>query len=336
MTTTNQQSRNLKTISRSVVRISKLAALQTFGCAMALNCFAGQATKWEQVPAAVQATVLANGGVAGQPVDRENGTDHGKAIYEAGVKGKDGRVADLVITEDGRLLETKHDADDDAAAERGKAARAKQVLAGVKFSHPRDIYHPYLPLACLKQDVLTGTEGGKKTRVERTLLPDKHKVFTISGQSVENRAFINDVLEEVATDYFAQDDFGTVYYLGEDVDEYDENARLTRHKPANDAWLVGGDTPVPGVILLAHPKVGDKFRSEDVSEEVSESDEVVAVGETVAVPAGTFTNCLRVRETLGNGSIEFKYYAPGVGVVREVPADGDEVLVSHTVNEARR
>ena len=89
-------------------------------------------------------------------------------------------------------------------------------------------------------------------------------------------------------------------------------------------------TNAPGVILPAHPKVGDKFKSEDVNQEIHEEDEVVAVGETVSVPAGTYEHCVKVKEVLADGEIEFKFYAPGVGVAREVPAGGDVVLKSHT------
>jgi len=32
---------------------------------------------------------------------------------------------------------------------------------------------------------------------------------------------------------------------------------------------------------------------------------------------------------LADGTIEFKYYAKGVGVVREVPTDGESLLKSH-------
>ncbi|MEI6077918.1 MAG: hypothetical protein WCS94_20220, partial [Verrucomicrobiota bacterium] len=98
----------------------------------------------------------------------------------------------------------------------------------------------------------------------------------------------------------------------------------------DDAWLTGKDTPVPGVIIPAHPKLGDKFKSEDVSDKIDETDEVVAVGESTTVPAGTFENCVKIKETLADGSVEFKWYAPGVGVVRETPATGDERLIFHT------
>jgi hypothetical protein len=296
----------------------------------ALICSAGTELKWADVPEVVRAAVLANGGMVGQTVDRENQGHNvdSQTVYEASVKDKTGNGADIVIKADGTLVETKHDDAADAAVE--KADAAKKVFAGVKFSHPRDLTNPYLPLASLKQDVLEGAEDGKKVRVERTALPDKHKFFKIAGQKVdaavfEDRAWLNGELEEVATDYFAQDDDGNIYYLGEDVYEY-TGGKLTGH---DGAWLLGKDTKTPGLIMPAHPHVGDQFKSEDVSKEISESDEIVSLSETVTVPAGTYQNCLKIAEHPAGEDVEYKYYAPGVGVVREVPAGGDEQLVSH-------
>ena len=311
--------------------MATLALALASGGALTSTCHAGTAVKWSDVPEAVRAAVLANGGTAGQSVDRENEKKNGLAIYEAGVKAKDGSIADLVITADGKLVETKHDDAADRAAEQAKGAKGKKVSATMRFSHPRDITNPLLPLAYLKQDVLEGTEGGVKVRVERTMLPEMHRTFEIAGQTVESlvmedREFKNGELAEVTLDYFAQDDEGNVYYLGEDVDEY-ENGKVVNHE---GAWLLGKDTQNPGVMIPAHPKVGDKFKSEDVNKEIHEDDEIVSVSETVSVPAGTYENCVKVKETLADGTSEFKFHAPGVGWVREVPAGGDEVLMSHT------
>ena len=320
------------------MKLNLSLTLAALGIALASTCQAGTELKWKDAPEAVRATVLANGGVEGQTIDRENGKKNGMSFYEASVKDKDGNVGDLVITEDGKLVEVKYDDAADRATELAAAAAKKPKESGAalsmgKFSHPRDIHNPYLPLAYLKQDILDGSEDGKKTHVVRTLLPDKHKTFMLNGEAVEalvmeDRAFENGELAEVATDYFAQDDFGTVYYLGEEVDEY-ENGKLTSHN-GPDAWMLGKDTQTPGIIMPAHPKVGDKFKSEDVSKEINESDEVISVSATATVPAGTFNNCVEIKETLADGKIEYKYYAPGVGVVREVPSSGDELLISHT------
>src|SRR5438874_10902001 len=46
---------------------------------------------------------------------------------------------------------------------------------------------------------------------------------------------------------------------------------------------------------------------------------IVSVSETVKTPAGEFTNCLKVEETtpLQRFTTEYKYYAPGIGMVQD-------------------
>jgi hypothetical protein len=56
--------------------------------------------------------------------------------------------------------------------------------------------------------------------------------------------------------------------------------------------------------------------------------------ETVVTPAGTFANCLRVREKRGSGYERDVWYAPGVGMVRWSDANEEAVLVKmHTPTE---
>ena len=298
------------------------------GCVSTPKCSTGEAQKWEDVPAAVRATVLAHGGKSG-PVDLENGKKDGKSIYEAQVLDKNGNASDPVITEDGKLVETKTDDAADRAAE--QAARAKKPSAAPRFSHPRDITNPYLPLASLKQDVLEGREDGATVRVERTAKPELHKTFKVGKQSVEtlaveDREVENGQLAEVAMDYFAQADDGTVYYMGEDVDEY-KDGKVVSHE---GAWMYGKDTKRLTPLLPGNPQVGDKFRSEDVSKTLFEDDEVLSLSETVTVPSGSYDDCLKIKETLPDGKVEYKYFAKGVGCIREVPEKGDVALRSHT------
>jgi hypothetical protein len=204
--------------------------------------------------------------------------------------------------------------------------------SAARFSHPTEITNPFLPLAALKQDVLEGKEGKKNVRIERTRMPQT-KTFQIDGQAVEamvveDREYENGALTEATLDYFAQADDGTVYYLGEDVDEY-RNGKVVGH---SGAWLYGKDTRNPGVMMPANPKIGDKFRSEDVPKITWEADEVIALYETVTVPAGVFSNCLKIKEVLSDGAIEYKYYAPGVGCVKEIPEEGEVLLKSHAIS----
>ncbi|MGZ4963391.1 MAG: hypothetical protein ACXWC8_12620 [Limisphaerales bacterium] len=208
---------------------------------------------------------------------------------------------------------------------------ASAPLDALKFKDPRSITNPYLPLASLKQDVLEGTEGGHKIRIERTAKPDVRKTFTIGDKTieslaVEDREIKDGELEEVAMDYFAQADDGTVLYLGEDVNEY-KDGKVVSHE---GSWLLGKDTKTPGVIMPARPRVGAKFKSEDVNQDIHEEDEVIAGSENVTVPAGSYQNCIKVKETLADGDVEYKYFAFGIGCVREVPKDGNVVLISHS------
>ena len=206
------------------------------------------------------------------------------------------------------------------------APRSAQV-AMPKFSHPRNITNPYLPLASLKQDVLEN----KSLRVERKARADVHKTIQVGGQTievltVEDREYnSNGELTEATLDYFAQDDDGNVYYLGEDVDEY-KNGKVNGH---SGAWLLGKDTQKPGLLMPAHPKVGDKFKSEDAPPITWEADEIVSLSETAAVPAGTFSNCLKIKERASDGDTEYKLYAPGVGCIEEIEGKDPLVLKSH-------
>ncbi len=128
-------------------------------------------------------------------------------------------------------------------------------------------------------------------------------------------------LKEVTIDYFAQDDAGTVYYLGEDVNNY-RDGKVVGHE---GAWEVGKASAKLGVLLPASPKVGDKFQPENVPGVTTEDDEVISTTETVKTAMGTYKNCIKVKETLSDGGIEYKVYAKGVGMI----VDDSLRLLSH-------
>jgi hypothetical protein len=132
----------------------------------------------------VRAAVLANGGQAAS-VDLESEKIGGKAVYEAVGKDKAGKEVNLVITEDGKLAQMKYDGAAEKAQEDAAAAKkAEKAFAKVKFSHPRDITNPYLPLTSLKQDILEGKEGSKELRIERTIKPELRKTFEGSSRQL--------------------------------------------------------------------------------------------------------------------------------------------------------
>ena len=129
--------------------------------------------------------------------------------------------------------------------------------------------------------------------------------------------FKNGRIIEAALDYFAQADDGSVWYLGEDVSNF-ENGVVVNH---DGTWLAGRDGP-GGMIMPAKPKLGDVFNSENIPGLVSEVDTVAATGLTVQTPSGPVGDAIRIRELPMDGKQEEKVYAPGYGEVSARDLDG--------------
>jgi hypothetical protein len=76
--------------------------------------------------------------------------------------------------------------------------------------------------------------------------------------------------------------------------------------------------------MRASPKVGDEYRQEYYEGEAEDMAEVLSLNESVTVPHGAFSNCVKTREwTPLESAIESnKYYASGVGFVLEIHTKG--------------
>jgi hypothetical protein len=196
------------------------------------------------------------------------------------------------------------------------------------FSDPTDIDNRYYPLTEFERCVLRGREDGARFRVVRRPL-DRTKRFIHNGEPVraaviQDREFEDGELVERTLDYFAQDDRGTVWYLGEDVDEI-EGGKVVGH---GGAWLYGEDTDRMGVGMPADPRVGSRWRHEDVPGGPIENDKVVAILDKATVRGETYHDVLKVRElTPPDEEPEFKLYAPRVGNIQERPPAGRIGLV---------
>lgn len=208
------------------------------------------------------------------------------------------------------------------------------VAIAVRFSDPTDIDNRYLPLAKFARCEFRGTEDGKRIRVVRRLLDRtrkfEHRGRTVRAAVIEDREFEEGTLKERTLDYFAQGDGGTVYYLGEHVDNY-EDGRVVDH---DGTWLYGKQTERMGVGMPARPRVGSRWKHEDVPGITTERDRVVAILRKVEVRGKTYRRVLKVRERIEpEGEREIKLYAPGVGNISERPPDGRLDLVRCTRKE---
>jgi hypothetical protein len=212
-----------------------------------------------------------------------------------------------------------------------ESVAAVPTVPGPRFTEPTVIDNPFYPLSSFQECTYEGREGGADVRGIRTRL-DRTERITWQGRSVDavvirHREFEDEELIEETLDYFAQSDDGAVYYLGEDVDTYENGVVVDHH----GQWRVGRETEVPGVIMAAEPTEGTWFRPEDVPPITLEQDIVIREGQSLTVAGGSYDDVIVVREILApDGDVEFKYYARGTGVIREEPPDGRVDLVSCT------
>jgi uncharacterized Fe-S cluster protein YjdI len=166
-------------------------------------------------------------------------------------------------------------------------------------------------------------EGGDE-RLEITVLNETKMVAGVNTRVVEEREWKKGKLSEVSRNYFAFcEQTRDVFYFGEDVDIY-ENDKVVKHE---GAWLAGANGNRAGLIMPGAPKVGMRYYQEIAPGVAMDRAEIVSVTETCKTPAGTFSRCMKVKETsaLEFFASEYKYHAPGIGLVR----DEDLVLVKH-------
>jgi hypothetical protein len=66
-------------------------------------------------------------------------------------------------------------------------------------------------------------------------------------------------VSEDTLDWYAQDTSGNVWYFGEDTKELDSNGNVIS---TEGSWQAGVNGAQQGVIMEAHPKVGDRYQQE--------------------------------------------------------------------------
>lgn len=161
--------------------------------------------------------------------------------------------------------------------------------------------------------VLKLTAG--KDRLTVSILPETKTVDGVTVGVLEEREEKDGQLIEVSRNYFATDPkTGDVYYFGEDVDNY-KDGRIINHE---SAWLAGEKGARFGLMMPGKPKAGDKFCQEIAPKVALDRVEIVSVDETVKTPAGTFRHCVHLQETTPlESDVSHKYYAPGVGMIKD-------------------
>ncbi len=139
---------------------------------------------------------------------------------------------------------------------------------------------------------------------------------------------VRDVVSEHGTpvertvDYYAQDKYGNVWYMGEDSFETNSQGKMVR---ASDSWLAGVKGGQPGIIMPGNPQPGDAYRQEYYPPgQALDEARVLSLDGTTTVPYGGKHSGLLVTSERSplEPQTEQKYYDPGLGEVMEKVVKG--------------
>lgn len=195
------------------------------------------------------------------------------------------------------------------------------------FSDGATIDNSWLPLIPGTQITLQGQAdrgGGLLPHVVVFTVTDLTKVINgVRTVVVWDRDINDGELEEAELAFFAQDDSGHVWNLGEYPEVYEDGAFVG----APDTWIAGLNDAEAGIHMLAHPGNGTSYYLQGYAPDIDFLDcaKVFKTGERTCGPVTCYDNVLVTDEISpleNGGGHQRKFHAPGVGIVK-VSAVGD-------------
>jgi hypothetical protein len=197
------------------------------------------------------------------------------------------------------------------------------------FSNPTKIDNKWLPLTPGTKFVLQGRSNrGNGMLPHRVvfIVTDLTKVIDgVRTVVLYDRDFNEDQLSEAELTFFAQDNDGNIWNLG----EYPEEYKNKQFHGAPSTWIAGIEQAEAGVQMLGRPKIGTPSYRQGLAPSVGFLDcaKVFQRGEKSCVPAGCYNNVLVTDEWSPldpSSGHQRKFNAPGVGVVQVAAVNDPE------------
>ena len=191
------------------------------------------------------------------------------------------------------------------------------------------IDNPFLPFKPGTSWVYDGVRDGQSLHDELVVTNGTKKIQGVTCVVVTDVATHEGKLVEKTEDWYAQDAAGNVWYFGEATATYDAAGNV---ESTDGSWEAGVDGAVAGIVMPASPKVTDSFRQEFYAGQAEDMFWVVSLDEKVDVPAGSYSSAIQTFEwtRLEPEVVDAKFYAEGIGMVREVALAGSEEHVELT------
>jgi hypothetical protein len=171
------------------------------------------------------------------------------------------------------------------------------------------------------------SKEGTSEKVVITVTRETKKILGVTTTVVHDVVTEGGKLVEDTWDWYAQDREGNVWYFGEATTKTEGGKSSTE-----GSWQAGVAGARPGVIMEAHPKVGDSYRQEYAPGVAEDRADVLNLNESVTVRKGSFSGCLKTKDysPLKPDLVENKVFCPGVGQVLVVhvkgPAEREELV----------
>ena len=184
------------------------------------------------------------------------------------------------------------------------------------------IDNPFFPLVPGTTFIYKGQTSEGLMRDEFAVTHNTRVIDGVTCVEVHDSVFTDGELTEDTLDWFAQDKDGNVWYFGENTAELEDGLIST----IDGTFMAGVDGDKPGIVMKAHPAVGDFYRQEFSLGNAEDEAETLDLNASVTVPYGSFQHCLKSEETtpLEPDALEDKFYAPGVGNVLTVDVETGE------------
>jgi hypothetical protein len=185
----------------------------------------------------------------------------------------------------------------------------------------RAVDNPWFPLRPGTTFIYRGTQEGDPVRDTVRVLRRTRRIQGVRCTAVRDQVYVRGRLAERTTDYYAQDDRGTVWYFGERTAELDANGHVTS---TEGSWRSGLHGARAGIFMPAHPRVGRTFQQEFLRGHAEDRFTITSRRARVATPYVTTNRALRTREftPLEPGIFDGKLYVYGIGNVAEQSLTG--------------
>ena len=207
---------------------------------------------------------------------------------------------------------------DPAATPSPSEPSAIRDFYAASFDDPTTIDNEWFPLSPGMHWVYQGTsiDGEERLahRIEFTVTDLTKEIGGVRARVAWIVDYTDGQLAEKEVAFFAQAQDGTVWYLGEHPEEYEDNEFVDA-----PTWIHGLDGAVAGIAMPAEPKIGDSEFSEGWAPAVEFDDRgrITEIIDELCILDRCHRELMVVEESspAEPGAVQLKYYSIGMGNV---------------------